>query len=583
MTISDNTPRLIMVVAQEPFEDRQNTFCKLVPGIFVNGMEPETMEFPNDGEIWWMVTPQAACLARPGYLVTGDLEEAVRYEQDIPDSSRYQVVRESVRQLDTREGLELIDIPGDLVTNKQDLVSLPIRLRPDQRVGPRVLVRMRGEVIGPFSTPQQRYGVKNETPVDTISLTPSNPDMSVFVMKADMFARITSGFLIHLTPNISTTSQRRAENPRVQSVRHDVLLGAGYEKFLAQNPEQVVLEPLDRKLNRFAKNCLTRKKRQELQQLLQDLEVTGRENKEAEDLFQAIERVKHRLIKQDDSLNTVAQALLKSGILGEDRIKNAEKGFGEAYVQEKTAQLQAAINDQLKARRDEVRQIEAKLLALQSQHKQAEQVAKERAYELLAKERAKANQEMAAEQANLARQRQELDLQRRFLEANLVKVTADLKEAGDDVVNRFLTIAPLIGVLHPLRDQVVTHATQGSNPSFNKQVSLPEFKLPAFIHKTASEKTEELTESEFFQRFVKLVEDSGFQYRNLDLQRFHISIKTGSITVLGGPSGIGKSSLPQLYGRALAGADNEPNRPGSLMINVNPSWMDVHDLLYMCA
>src|SRR5262249_34826267 len=81
------------------------------------------------------------------------------------------------------------------------------------------------------------------------------------------------------------------------------------------------------------------------------------------------------------------------------------------------------------------------------------------------------------------------------------------------------------------------------------------------------------------EQFARIVQTSGFEYRRLDLIRFHLSVKTGVLTVVAGPSGTGKSSLPILYGRALAGEEAHEGRPGCLMVNVNPSWMDARDLL----
>ena len=50
------------------------------------------------------------------------------------------------------------------------------------------------------------------------------------------------------------------------------------------------------------------------------------------------------------------------------------------------------------------------------------------------------------------------------------------------------------------------------------------------------------------------------------------------LTVLGGVSGTGKSSLPRLYAQALTGdADVWDDR--YRMVGVNPSWLDVGDLL----
>ena len=52
-----NDKRLIMMVAQQSFETADlNRFCKLIPIVYVDGTKPAAAEFPNDGEIWWMLT-----------------------------------------------------------------------------------------------------------------------------------------------------------------------------------------------------------------------------------------------------------------------------------------------------------------------------------------------------------------------------------------------------------------------------------------------------------------------------------------------------------------------------------------------
>ena len=72
------------------------------------------------------------------------------------------------------------------------------------------------------------------------------------------------------------------------------------------------------------------------------------------------------------------------------------------------------------------------------------------------------------------------------------------------------------------------------------------FEIPPYVGNAPSTKIQSLPEEAFFDRFKRVVEESGFVYRPLDLQRFHLSVKCGEMTVLGGPSGTGKSSLPAL-------------------------------------
>src|SRR3954463_15858497 len=115
--------RLIMMVAQQSFEIGFNQFCKLVPLAYLDGTPVNIGDFPNDGEIWWMLTLQTARLADPGTIVTGDAESAVRFDPYDQDSSRYQAIRDSVRPLDPQVAREVLDLPGDAIESIQDLVD----------------------------------------------------------------------------------------------------------------------------------------------------------------------------------------------------------------------------------------------------------------------------------------------------------------------------------------------------------------------------------------------------------------------------------------------------------------------------
>lgn len=72
----------------------------------------------------------------------------------------------------------------------------------------------------------------------------------------------------------------------------------------------------------------------------------------------------------------------------------------------------------------------------------------------------------------------------------------------------------------------------------------------------------------------------GFIYSLQDIIRFHTSVKCGMLTLLGGGPGTGKSSLVELYFRALGGHEKNKNEPETFCrIDVNPSWMEPADLL----
>ena len=91
--------------------------------------------------------------------------------------------------------------------------------------------------------------------------------------------------------------------------------------------------------------------------------------------------------------------------------------------------------------------------------------------------------------------------------------------------------------------------------------------------------TAAVKEEEFVARFRDHVERSGYKYRDIDLAGFHLSVKCHDLTILGGPPGTGKSSLPRLYAEALLGEEESEGGIRYLHVGVSPSWLDMRDLL----
>lgn len=82
----------------------------------------------------------------------------------------------------------------------------------------------------------------------------------------------------------------------------------------------------------------------------------------------------------------------------------------------------------------------------------------------------------------------------------------------------------------------------------------------------------------FLNRLKNYVARCGFIYTVRDLVRLHTSVKSGFCTLLAGNPGTGKSSLVELYSRALMGKGNETS-DSLLRVDVNSSWMEPADLL----
>lgn len=90
----------------------------------------------------------------------------------------------------------------------------------------------------------------------------------------------------------------------------------------------------------------------------------------------------------------------------------------------------------------------------------------------------------------------------------------------------------------------------------------------------AKEMPKPFTEGDFLARLKEAAENDGLLYAEKDLFHFHISMKSSRLVILAGKSGIGKSGLVRLYGRALGLPESQV-----CFLPVRPSWMDDGDVL----
>jgi len=85
---------------------------------------------------------------------------------------------------------------------------------------------------------------------------------------------------------------------------------------------------------------------------------------------------------------------------------------------------------------------------------------------------------------------------------------------------------------------------------------------------------EELEERRFLERLMHIAQARRLLYHEEDLLNFHTALKTGSLVLLAGMSGTGKSQLVQVYAEALGLAEGQFR-----IIPVRPTWTDGSDLL----
>jgi len=238
------------------------------------------------------------------------------------------------------------------------------------------------------------------------------------------------------------------------------------------------------------------------------------------------------------------------------------------YVQNNLAQLQAQVRQQMV---DETARLEK--LRAEGEHLQAE-LEERRAFA-----KTELEQELGATRAETERQIQAAVEQANRIQLNQRQLQERLEKAVSHFQSERAAVIAVVTTLTLLNEQPKTGApvTAAASTDTAQHQPTPALELPAFVATPAPKTQPE--EAAFFDRFRRHVEASGYQYRPIDLIRFHLSVKCGDITILGGLSGVGKSSLPRLYNDALAGESIEA-RDRYREVSVSPSWLDMRDLLW---
>lgn len=578
--------RLIMMVAQKPFEFSsetnayKNSFCKLIPIAYIDEYNqisfPDEADFPNDGEVWWMLTPQTRGFAKPGTLVVGKIEKATSFDADKPDASQFQVVKESIQEFSNENGCVIMDVPLNQIQTINDVIadrftlSSPFLLTTQPST---LFLRWNTSLYGPFSVLNIQH---DETDRSTFSLGVSSSTKLVLQIPDSALAGLQEDVYINTTIEVSLTPAHRIRTKMRSPVSCKILRPNAFQR-LEPVSTQIEIEPLDKRLIRYSKTLLTRAQRQQLQVLLDSLSLSAKEVKNT-DLDDLVSKLKSGITGVDDALDVVAKALLQSGLLGDDRIKKAEQDFAEKYIQERSAELSSKVEEAVAKKRIDLKKLELEFQNLQSKLQKDETIRRQAVEVELQQKRDESSRNINAEEVRINNQKSEIERQRNLLHTNLQTVTDELKNAGDEVVNRFLTIAPLLSAFGSFGSTVQTKV-MNSVSAEPENLKRKTFDLPAYIIAPRPEPSVTISEEQFFARFCDVVTENGFSYRPIDLQRFHLSVKCGDLTVLGGPSGTGKSSLPKLYSMALLGDDQNSQREDCLMVNVSPSWMDSHDLL----
>lgn len=577
--------RYALLVCQQPFQTQNesalisggptNTFCKLAPLMKVSGEKTQSDDFRNDGEVWWMLINQTRPFAKSGVLVTADLEDAPKANKASPTDSLIQAVRESVRKLGAETGYSLLSLNDFAGTKLEHIIDKSARSLITYQPTERAFVRCLGKVVGPLKVEALEHPQGWQ-----VSFQTANTDRTVFCIPEADFGRIVGlTNVVSFEENVSPNNSHRSESYTLRKVKIELLLAAGYNKLLEARPDILLLESIAEKMVRIASQLgATRAKKQQLRSLLDELDLNRVQGDSRQEYETVIADVRQDLEAHEVSLTEMTASFLKSGLFGEDRIQRAEERFAQQYVESRKATLDSEIQAQINQLQKNKQELEKSVQRLKQEELDQKKRAQDVAATTLKEERAKLEKELLEREQKIEAELTALQSLQQTIQGSLAEVTAEMKVNGDAIVSRFLAIAPLLGLLPGVGSQAPAESEKSSAVGSRQGIGSP-FEFPAYLSTNSSKRFE--SEQEFITRFEGLVQESGLSYRLGDLRRFHISAKTGSLVVLGGPSGTGKSTLPQLYGRALLGDafDETIGSMDCLMISVSPGWMDSKDIM----
>lgn len=586
--------RLVFAVGQLPFDAASqetqniNTFATLVPVLDERGRPARRDDFPQTGLVWWMLRAAARAFAEPGRLVSARLEYAKRYDSRDPESHLFQVDLESVEPVRDNSVMEVLTVTSTRVQNARDLVNMSGVVELDHPPSAFVMVRWRDSVYGPLRASSER----RDDSVYAVSLSTRGGDREVMRVPDSSFSALKEDLLSRGAVDVSLESRSVTNSTRVQRCHFEILTAAGLDALEASSNETLQLLRDDEILKRVAKPLFQRRERQQLSQLLDKLSDELVAMGEADpEVFDLISRTQDRLRRGDALAGELADSLIKSGLI-DDSLNERVQKHADAYVASNAVGLRAQIGERTREEQELLERLRDERVRFEETLQRLKRDAQSELQAELSAVRQQHDESMRSEQAFLEGQRRDLESQRELVVRQLAEVTGRYEQARGAVIQDFLTLVPLLERVVPgsivgavegrtSGAMPLTPTAEPSNVGAGLGRDEATLRFPGFVS-VDPEVSADISEQELIDRFRNHVRDSGFEYRDLDLLSFHLSVKSGDLTILGGVSGTGKASLPQLYATALAGeTSGEELAPEGryLHVGVRPSWLDQQDLL----
>lgn len=548
---------LVLAADQHPFRYTSssgfvNRFCVLQPLMTLEGdrLDVSPRGFPNRARVWWMLRDEIPEeIVVPGSLWVARIEPA-KWEPKDPESDKYQAKVKDI-QPGGVELIEILNVPG----TEPDLAYFQRGKRLDwaRPTTPQVFLRGARTVLGPLKakwfaeqrqiefsavsagnpeillTPLDRFNALVREEQFTIALNEFDPQSE----KMTAVVRLTRSAWVPL-------EKLRAAATTLDASTDAQVINWAMKQYKVTHAEA---NPVKKFFARIAEDT----------SVLDDQQASSKLRR-----LRELEADADRVVKLGE---TVAQS-----VAGTPAFEELVRRHLDAVVQQEIARLVALKQDEIRrAVQTEQHQLEAvqgaiRRLSADYEKRAAAQDEEfkarwdERLRQLEQRERNVQDRERA-----VAEQEESLHLR---LERVIQRYQKEGERIGDDLVAQFPILRRLgLGA----GGSVETVAAEGEPV---------ELRLPYWLKEERSgEVLPAIDEPTFIAQLQRVVERRGFTFQTEDLLNFHVCVKIGGLTVLAGPSGTGKSSLPRLYAEALGWKNRY------LQVPVRPDWLDDRDFL----
>jgi len=558
---------IVAAIAQQPFWSNENQFATVTPIAVLNNTRLEPVragDYPNRNLCWWLIrgiAPQKEVI--PGRLVVGRIEEAGGFDPKDPDKDKFQLAWESAKLAGTKSIVEILDGPQNL--DPRDLINRGDAINLDHPPSSLVLVRLGDRIYGPFKAEHEQKGRQFKI---SLAKPQSNEQTNIFDT-----ARIHTdpGFISISHLSLSADDKPGNKSSDIFFASYQLLSWDRFETLQREALDRIRLYTDEEIVRQAAKQVLSRKRLRDFLPewtTIRDVYLASQDSTgttAAADVFKALNA---RLTCQSEAVEEILQSILDSGVL-DKRIESAIEARTTGHIESHAAKLNAQVEERINQLRQEEETLGQTVQHLDNELERKRRHEEARLELELNQRRQEFEDWTATEQAAIGRERDDIDTKRQVLEEGLREASNRFKENRSELVRDFLSLSPfLMQLAGPTKPE------PGSATHDKAETPRPvHAEPPAFIREVQGLKGVE-DEKTFFLRFQDHVSNAGFRFRLLDLVAFHLSVKCGDLTILGGLSGTGKSSLPVLYAQALAGDENR-----FLAVDVSPAWLEPGDLL----